>query len=189
MADNSSHRLDLRVGRKYRLKKKIGSGSFGDIYLAINVVSGEEVAVKLEPVNAKYPLLEHETKVYKILAGGLGVPVVRWFGIEGDYNVMVLDLLGHSLENHFNICNRKFSIKTVLLLADQLISRIEYIHSRDYLHRDIKPENFVMGIGKGRNQLHVIDFGLSKKPAPNSSLRHSDAPVKCSRSQKGKNRT
>ncbi|KAJ6620908.1 kinase-like protein [Mycena sp. CBHHK59/15] len=162
MADNSSHRLDLRVGRKYRLKKKIGSGSFGDIYLAINVVSGEEVAVKLEPVNAKYPLLEHETKVYKILAGGLGVPVVRWFGIEGDYNVMVLDLLGHSLENHFNICNRKFSIKTVLLLADQLISRIEYIHSRDYLHRDIKPENFVMGIGKGRNQLHVIDFGLSK---------------------------
>ncbi|KAJ6579408.1 hypothetical protein B0H10DRAFT_1962901, partial [Mycena sp. CBHHK59/15] len=52
---------------KYRLKKKIGSGSFGDIYLAINVVSGEEVAVKLEPVNAKYPLLEHETKVYKFL--------------------------------------------------------------------------------------------------------------------------
>jgi hypothetical protein len=97
------------------------SSFIGDIYLAINVVSGEEVAVKLEPVKAKYPLLEHETKVYKILAGGLGVPVVRWFGIEGDYNVMVLDLLGDSLENHFNICNRKFSIKTVLLLADQLV--------------------------------------------------------------------
>ncbi|KAJ7815118.1 putative casein kinase i alpha, partial [Mycena olivaceomarginata] len=149
-------------GWKYRLKKKIGSGSFGDIYLAINVVSGEEVAVKLEPVKAKYPLLEHETKVYKILAGGLGVPVVRWFGIEGDYNVMVLDLLGSSLIPLRITSTFATANSVLLLLADQLISRMEYIHSRDYIHRDIKPENFVMGIGKGRNQLHVIDFGLSK---------------------------
>ncbi|KAJ7768778.1 casein kinase I-alpha [Mycena olivaceomarginata] len=52
MAKNSSHRLDLRANRKYRLRKKLGSGSFGDIYLAVNVLSGEEVAIKLEPVDA-----------------------------------------------------------------------------------------------------------------------------------------
>ncbi|CAL1694388.1 unnamed protein product [Somion occarium] len=162
MAD-AAHKLDLRVGGKYRLGKKIGSGSFGDIYLGINLISGEEVAIKLESVKAKHPQLEYESKVYKTLAGGVGVPFVRWFGTECDYNAMVIDLLGPSLEDLFNFCNRKFSLKTVLLLADQLISRIEYIHSRNFIHRDIKPDNFLMGIGKRGNQVNVIDFGLAKK--------------------------
>jgi casein kinase I family protein HRR25 len=134
----AANRLDLRVGGKYRLGKKIGSGSFGtvqlafchypftqtsagDIYLGINIISGEEVAIKLESVKAKHPQLEYESKVYKTLAGGVGIPFVRWYGTECDYNAMVLDLLGPSLEDLFNFCNRKFSLKTVLLLADQLV--------------------------------------------------------------------
>jgi casein kinase I family protein HRR25 len=96
----------------------------GDIYLGINIISGEEVAIKLESVKAKHPQLEYESKVYKTLAGGVGVPFVRWFGTECDYNAMVLDLLGPSLEDLFNFCNRKFGLKTVLLLADQLVSGI-----------------------------------------------------------------
>ncbi|KAJ6533390.1 kinase-like domain-containing protein [Mycena vulgaris] len=163
MADSSTQRLDLRVGGKYRLGKKIGSGSFGEIYVGINMISGEEVAIKLEPIKTKHPQLEYETKVYKTLAGGVGVPFIRWFGTEGDYNAMVMDLLGPSLEDLFNFCNRKFGLKTVLLLADQLISRMEYIHSRNFIHRDIKPDNFVMGIGKRGNQVNAIDFGLAKK--------------------------
>ena len=96
----------------------------GDIYLGINIISGEEVAIKLESVKAKHPQLEYESKVYKTLAGGVGVPFVRWFGTECDYNAMVLDLLGPSLEDLFNFCSRKFSLKTVLLLADQLVRSI-----------------------------------------------------------------
>lgn len=96
----------------------------GDIYLGVNIISGEEVAIKLESVKAKHPQLEYEAKVYKTLAGGVGVPFVRWFGTECDYNAMVLDLLGPSLEDLFNFCNRKFSLKTVLLLADQLVSHM-----------------------------------------------------------------
>ncbi|KAJ7939784.1 kinase-like domain-containing protein [Mycena leptocephala] len=172
MAENSSHRLDLRVNGQYRLRKKLGSGSFGDIYLAVNVLSGEEVAIKLEPVDAAYPQLKHESKVYKILAGGLGVPFVRWFGVVGTYSAMVLDLLDPSLENLFNLCNCEFSLKTVLLLADQLLLRIEYIHSRNFIHRDIKPENFLMGVGNGSNQLDIVDFGLAKLFCDRETHRH-----------------
>ena len=117
----------------------------------------------MENTKAKHPQLEYEAKVYKALSGGVGIPFVRWYGTECDYNAMVIDLLGPSLEDLFNYCNRKFTYKTVLLLADQLICRIEYIHARCFIHRDIKPDNFLMGIGRRGSQVNVIDFGLAKK--------------------------
>lgn len=151
------------IAGKYRLGRKLGSGSFGEIYLGTNVVTGEEVAVKMESIRARHPQLEYEARVYRSLAGGVGIPFVRWFGRETEYSAMVIDVLGPSLEDLFNYCNRKFSLKTVLLLADQMISRVEYIHSKNFLHRDIKPDNFLMGLGRRANLVNLIDFGLAKK--------------------------
>lgn len=106
-------------------------------------------------------LLEVEADVYRSLSGGAGIPRVHLYYTECEYNALVFDLLGPSLEDLFNFCGRKFSLKTVLMLADQLICRLEYIHSKRVLHRDVKPENFLMGVGKHGNQVYVTDLGLA----------------------------
>uniref|UniRef100_A0A7N0T795 non-specific serine/threonine protein kinase n=2 Tax=Kalanchoe fedtschenkoi TaxID=63787 RepID=A0A7N0T795_KALFE len=151
------------IGGKFKLGRKIGCGSFGELYLGVNVETGEEVAVKLESTKTRHPQLQYESKLYVLLQGGTGIPHLKWYGLEDEYNVMVIDLLGPSLEDLFNYCNRRFSLKTVLMLADQLINRIEYMHSRGFLHRDIKPDNFLMGLGRKANQVYIIDYGLGKK--------------------------
>ncbi|CAH9143701.1 unnamed protein product [Cuscuta epithymum] len=164
--------MEPRVGNKFRLGRKIGSGSFGEIYLGTNIQTNEELAIKLESVKTKHPQLLYESKLYRILQGGTGIPNVRWFGVEGDYNVLVMDLLGPSLEDLFNFCSRKLSLKTVLMLADQMINRVEFVHTKSFLHRDIKPDNFLMGLGRRANQVYIIDFGLAKKYRDSSTHQH-----------------
>ncbi|XP_043753364.1 casein kinase I-like [Cervus elaphus] len=163
MASSSGPKADSIVGGRYKLVREIGCGSFGDVYLAIDLTNHEEVAVKLESQDARQPLLVYEKELYDVLQGGVGIPQIRWFGQEADSNVLVMDLLGPSLEDLFNFCSRKFTMKTILMLADQMISRLEYVHTHNLIHRDIKPENFLMGTGQQWKQLFLIDFGLAKK--------------------------
>ena len=155
--------MDLRVGSKYRLKKRIGGGSFGEIYSGEQVITKEEVAIKLESIQTRPPQLHLESKIYKLLASATGFPSLKWYGTEGDYNVMVIDMLGKSIEDLFVACGKRFSLKTVLMIADQMLTRVEYLHSKNLIHRDIKPDNFMTGSGKHDNMIYMIDFGLSKK--------------------------
>ncbi|CAD8047076.1 unnamed protein product [Paramecium primaurelia] len=154
------------IARQYKLIKKIGSGAFGEIYL-VQSQSKSEYAMKLERSDNKHPQIFFEAKLYNYLQGqdqyDKGIPKIHDQGVDGDYNYIVMDLLGPSLEELFNKNHRKLSLKSVLMLADQLIQRIEYIHSKQFIHRDIKPDNFLVGVGSKSSRVYIVDFGLAKR--------------------------
>ena len=158
-------KTDIIVAQKYRLIKKIGSGAFGEVFSAIDIIDGSPVAVKLEHINnAKHQSqLILEAKWYRNLQGIDGVPLYYWNGVEGEFNVLVIQQLGSSLEELLNKCKRTFTLKTTLMLADQMITRIEQIHGKGLIHRDIKPDNFLTGCGEKSNTIYIIDFGLVKR--------------------------
>jgi hypothetical protein len=113
----------------------------GDVYLGIDIFTREEVAVKVEPIDQDSEL-EAEYEIYEKLKNCQAVPKVRWFGTESTYNVLVVDLLGPSLEDLLNQHGRSFSLKTVVLLAEQLVSVIimifpdftaNYVRNLDHL--------------------------------------------------------
>ncbi|KAF1820292.1 kinase-like protein [Dissoconium aciculare CBS 342.82] len=162
------------VGVHYRVGKKIGEGSFGVIFEGTNLLNSTQVAIKFEPRKTDAPQLRDEYRTYKILVGCPGIPNVYYFGQEGLHNILVIDLLGPSLEDLFDHCGRRFSIKTVVMLAKQMLSRVQTIHEKNLIYRDIKPDNFLIGRPntKLQNVVHVVDFGMAKQYRDPKTKQH-----------------
>ncbi|CDH55270.1 ck1 ck1 ck1-g protein kinase [Lichtheimia corymbifera JMRC:FSU:9682] len=152
------------VGVHYRVGKKVGEGSFGVLYEGTNLLNNQSVAIKFEARKSEAPQLRDEYRTYKILSGLPGVPSTYYFGQEGQHNILVIDLLGPSLEDVFDMCGRKFSVKTVAMLAKQMLHRVENVHERNLVYRDIKPDNFLIGRPrtKNANTVYLIDYGMAK---------------------------
>ena len=164
--DENEQKNDLVLAKdKFSINKKVllGKGSFGKIYLGLNDDTKEEVAIKIETSDSAQPQLKYEYKIFQILQGGFGFPKIYKYSTYPKYNVLVMEVLGDSIESLFNKAQKKFSFLTVLMIIDQILTRIEYMHSKNIIHRDIKPDNFLIGRGNKRNIIYAIDFGLSKK--------------------------
>lgn len=97
-----------------------------------------------------------------------------YFGQEGLHNILVIDLLGPSLEDLFDACNRRFSVKATVMIAKQMISRVQTIHEKNLIYRDIKPDNFLIGRPgtKAANVIHVVDFGMAKQYRDPKTKQH-----------------
>jgi serine/threonine protein kinase len=144
---------------KYHCIKKLGEGSFGQIYEAN--YKKEKYALKFEERKKDYNLLQNEAAIMNYLKGP-NIPFVKSYGFNNKYNILVMQLLGKSLEELL-MERKNFSLKTVCMLGYQMINTLEFIHERHILHRDVKPDNFVMGLDELSENVYLIDFGLAKK--------------------------
>jgi casein kinase 1 len=141
----------------------LGGGSFGEIYVCLDTRTQTRAAVKLEPIATKTPQLLYEAKILKHLRQLHGVPQVLWYGTEPPFHILVMTLLGPSLEDILNYNGRQLSVRSVIQVAEEMIQRVEDVHSLDYLHRDIKPDNFLLGRDTHARTVLLIDFGLAKR--------------------------
>ncbi|KAJ2500243.1 Palmitoylated plasma membrane-bound casein kinase, partial [Coemansia sp. RSA 2049] len=120
------------------------------------------------------PQLRDEFRSYKILHGEEGIPEAYYFGQEGLHNILCIDLLGPSLEDLFDLCRRRFSVKTVAMLAKNMLRRIQTVHEHNLIYRDIKPDNFLMGYpsSKTENMVYLVDFGMAKQYRDPKTQQH-----------------
>ena len=152
---------------KYKTTKKLGQGSFGRVYRA--EYKGEYYAIKFENRSVKKKLLRMEGIMMTYLQGEQ-IPYIKLYGYSGEWNLLIMQLLGKSLENYLNL-KKKFSIKTTAMLGYQMIKILQYIHEKHIIHRDVKPDNFAMGINEYNALLYIIDFGLAKKYRSSRTLK------------------
>lgn len=125
---------ETKIGGNFKTLEKLGSGSFGQIFLGQSIIDGSKVAIKFEPSRDRGGQLANEMRIYKIINGKddqlIGFPKIYWFGQWFKYNVLVIDLLGKNLEEVFQTCGQNFKLKTILYLVLQLLNRFEFIHSK-----------------------------------------------------------
>ncbi|KAI3825469.1 hypothetical protein L1987_06958 [Smallanthus sonchifolius] len=167
----------------YKIERKLGKGGFGQVYVGRRINAHErtdseavEVALKFEHRSSKGCNYgpPYEWQVYNVLGGSHGVPHVHFKGRQGDYYIMVMDMLGPSLWDVWNNNSHTMSIEMVACIAIEAISILEKIHSRGYVHGDVKPENFLLGPPgtADEKKLFLVDLGLATRWRDASSGLH-----------------
>lgn len=161
------------AGQYYHVGKKVGEGSSSVVYEASNSINYQTVAIKFERKSDARQLRD-EWRAYRTLTGLTGISQVYHFGTEGLYDILVLDLLGPSLEELFNMCNRRFTLKTVCIAARQMVTRVQTVHERNLINCDISPDNFLIGLPRSRtpNLIYMIDFGTARPWRDSATKQH-----------------
>lgn len=164
------------IDNRWIIGSKLGSGGFGDVYRAKDLEEKNVIAVKMEKEDSSKSHLEVEYDVYQKLQKSrraiFGFPKALFFGTEGEYNVLVMEHLGPSLEDIRRARRSKsLSLKSVLMIGLQAVTRLEILHHKDFVHQDVKPDNLLTG-KKDFHRIYLVDFGLAKEYRDPLSLQH-----------------
>jgi len=171
--EREKEKEEHRIDKDFTIftNKQLGKGGFGQLYLGRNIHENIFIAIKVEEQSPR-SRLAYEFQILKEISEGDGIPKVYKLHRGKKHNYLIMQLLGKSLDKLFVDMKKKFSIKTVCMLAYQMVQRVEYVHSRGYIHRDIKPGNFLIGKNLDNKKLFIIDFGLSKKYIDKNTGKH-----------------
>jgi len=171
--EREKEKEEHRIDKDFTIfaNKQLGKGGFGQLYLGRNIHENIFIAIKVEEQSPR-SRLAYEFQILKEISEGDGIPKVYKLHRGKKHNYLIMQLLGKSLDKLFVDMKKKFTIKTVCMLAYQMVQRVEYVHSRGYIHRDIKPGNFLMGKNLDNKKLFIIDFGLSKKYIDKNTGKH-----------------
>ncbi|MQM12203.1 hypothetical protein Taro_045119 [Colocasia esculenta] len=164
----------VQVGNSpvYKVERKLGKGGFGQVYVGRRVSGGSdrtgpdafELALKFEHRSSKGCNYgpPYEWQVYNTLNGCYGLPLVHYKGRQGDYFILVMDMLGPSLWDVWNSVGQAMSPNMVACIAVEAISILEKLHLKGFVHGDVKPENFLLGQpgSPDEKKLFLIDLGL-----------------------------
>ena len=154
-------------------RKKIPSDIDTTIYTGIKKDSKEKVVFKLKNIDSYYShYLNKEYLIYKELEGIKRIPKVYAVGQQGNYNVLITELLGQSLKMLMKYVGEKFSLATTLKIGIQVLDIIKKIHKKGVVLRYLKPGNIVIGIGENKDYIYLIDFEIAKKYIKNGEHIH-----------------
>lgn len=153
------------VKDRWKVARKIGGGGFGEIYEGQDLMTREQVALKVESARQPKQVLKMEVAVLKKLQGKEHVCRFIGCGRNDRFNYVVMQLQGKNLADLRRAQIRgAFSLSTTLRLGLQILKAIEAIHSVGFLHRDIKPSNFSIGrLPYNSRRVYMLDFGLARQ--------------------------
>jgi serine/threonine protein kinase len=166
--------FQIKIG-DYLIERELGSGGFGVVYKGVHLLLNKAVAIKLEqrdPEESGPSKLFKEYEIYKLLDGNKGICKCHEFMELEGYDALVIDYKGPSLSHMFNLSDRKFSLKTTLLIMLQILNRLELVHSKGYIYRDVKPGNFILQTRRGKGKVFLIDFGLIRSYLAEGTNNH-----------------
>jgi serine/threonine protein kinase len=151
------------IAQFYKVLEPLGSGSFGQVVKAVDTRTGVKVAIKMERKDADFPQLLYEARIMEQLGHFPGMPELYWFHGYKQWNVLVMPLLGRSLEDDRKAQGGSLPMTTIQVIAQQGLDRLRLLHEIGWAYRDIKPENFMWSRQRKTQFLFLIDFGLCKR--------------------------
>jgi serine/threonine protein kinase len=159
--------LETIISKKFKLITKLGISPFYEVFKGVHLKNETLMAIKIEQRSVSDSKLATEARIIRDIQGeevaDLGIPRIVELGTEDNFNYLMVDLLGPSLDALMLNSGGKLQLRLALDLARQMVERVQTLHSRGYVHRDLRPDHFLYGRENRPTRLFLSGFAIAKK--------------------------